>query len=141
MYALHLAGDAHVTQLYVLRGVSKDRLKVTAQKDLPCYHCQTVEEMLDMYLRCNTFYTCNRVTAIKDRMPVCTPFPQFFDPKVDSNGDVTGDARPTHAGQSRCHNHKIIIYVIIPVSSCQFGARAGRFTFEQRSGKHDRKRS
>lgn len=106
MYALHSPDDAHVTQLYVLRGILEDRLKVTAQRDVPCYQCQTVEEMLDMYLRCNTFYTSNHVTTIKDRMPVCTPFPQFFDVKVDSNGDITGDVRPEHLGKVGCQNLK-----------------------------------
>lgn len=120
------AGDSHLTQLYVLRGIPEQRLKSgDAQRDLMGYCCKSVREMLEMYLQCGTFYTRNIVESVVDRLPVCTPFPQFFDPLVGTDGDITDVARSQDAG-SNARRWSLVANFI--VHSCQVRACACRLT-------------
>lgn len=72
--------------------------QATKQRDLPAYCCNSVEEMLQMYLTCNTFNSTSRVITAKAGVSVKTPFPNIFDPSIDKDGYIASDERPDNIG-------------------------------------------
>lgn len=84
----------HIT----LRGIPLYRLKkeeryAKAQKQMPAYRCQTVEEMLQFYFSSTCVYTASRVTTLNAGLNVGVPYPDIFSELVDINGDVGSTSR------------------------------------------------
>lgn len=86
-----------------LRGISEDRLKrplkfAGAQKDMAAYNCNTIQEMLNLYLSCNYFLSRNHITTITKGLPVNTPYPNIFDKYVTTDGNINNVPRIENTG-------------------------------------------
>lgn len=80
--------------MFTLRGIPETRLKAVKHSKMPAYQCNTVEEMLNLYLSCNYFLCLNNVTTSSKAMSVKTPYPQIFDYYTGLDGNITSDQRP-----------------------------------------------
>lgn len=99
-------------QTFTLRGIPEDRLKrplqnAGKQKDMPAYSCNSVNEMLSLYLSCNYFLSATNVTAVTKGLSVKTPYPSIFDPFVGSDGNINSTPRPEHLSKfKKINKHK-----------------------------------
>lgn len=85
-------------QMLTLRGIPEDRLKAPTnkagkQKEMPAYRYNTVNEMLTFYSSCTTFGTATNVTNISKGLTLKKPYPNYFDPSVGVNGNITAVPR------------------------------------------------
>ncbi|XP_057656516.1 protein misato isoform X1 [Diorhabda carinulata] len=76
-------GIRRLMQHITLRGIKEEKLKKPMEKvgkqiELPAYRCNTIEEMLSLYLSYTTEATANNVTVVHSPLSVKTPFPKFF---------------------------------------------------------------
>ncbi|KAK4884183.1 hypothetical protein RN001_000454 [Aquatica leii] len=91
-------GTDKLLQMFTLRGIPETRLKNQlsenkAQRHMPAFHCNSINEMLNFYLSCNYFYTLSSVTNVAKGVSVRTPFPHFFDDSVGANGNICATPR------------------------------------------------
>lgn len=88
-------------QYVTLRGISEDKLKqppdrAQKQQNLPGYECNSITEMLNLYLSYSTYATINNVTVVHKSLDVRTPFPRIFDSSINQDGYVSAIPRPQH---------------------------------------------
>ncbi|KAF2899962.1 hypothetical protein ILUMI_06229 [Ignelater luminosus] len=96
-----IIGTDKLMQTFTLRGIPEDRLKrplqnAGKQKDMPAYRCNSVNEMLSLYLSCNYFISATNVTTVTKGLSVKTPYPSIFDPFVGTDGNINNTPRPEH---------------------------------------------
>ncbi|KAJ8925913.1 hypothetical protein NQ315_009765 [Exocentrus adspersus] len=94
-------GSDRLMQYVILRGIREDRLKQQAdraekQRNLPAYKCDSITEMLSLYLSYSTHATINNVTVVRKPLDVKTPFPRIFDEFIGQAGYVGATPRPGH---------------------------------------------
>lgn len=95
-------GIRRLMQHITLRGIKEEKLKKSIenagkQRELPAYRCDTIEEMLSMYLSYTTEATANNVTVVHSPLPVKTPFPKIFKNNHDNN-QLSMESIPLLAG-------------------------------------------
>lgn len=93
-----ISGTERMMQILTLRGVSEDRLKrppqkAGKQKGMAAYHCKTINEMLSLYVSCNSYNSATNVTSISQGLKVVSPYPKIFDGSVGVDGNITGVER------------------------------------------------
>ncbi|XP_017781412.1 PREDICTED: protein misato [Nicrophorus vespilloides] len=91
-------GSSRLMQLYTLRGVGANQLKKPSsvagkQLDMPAYRCNTIDEMLSMYLAYTCHASASNVTSVSKGLQVKKPFPDIFDKRVGRNGNIIADDR------------------------------------------------
>ncbi|CAH0555750.1 unnamed protein product [Brassicogethes aeneus] len=87
-------GTDRQMQHITIRGIPESRLKgpphnAEKQRDLPAFKCKTVSEMLTFYYQCTQYASATNVTSVQKALPVKTPFPKFFNQKLDFTGNFT----------------------------------------------------
>lgn len=88
-----MLGTSQVLQHITLRGIPEEKLKkpleqAKGQKELPAYRCDTVANMLEMYLSYSTHATVSNVTTVRKPLSVNNPFPKIFNKDVGIHGEV-----------------------------------------------------
>lgn len=92
-------GTDQMIQLYSMRGIPEYRLKKVdvaskSQRSLEAYKHNSIKEMLEFYLYCNTHASINNVVNVEKPLVVKTPYPKIFDENVGVNGNIIGKNRP-----------------------------------------------
>ncbi|KAJ8968267.1 hypothetical protein NQ317_008897 [Molorchus minor] len=75
-------GSKNLMQYITLRGIKEEKLKqpphlAKKQINLPAYACDTITEMLNLYLAYSTEYSASNVTVVCKPLNTQTPFPQM----------------------------------------------------------------
>lgn len=61
---------------------------------MPAYRCDSIAEMMQMYISYSTHATATNVTIVHKPLGVKNPFPKFFSECVDVDGQVIENPRP-----------------------------------------------
>ncbi|KAJ8962036.1 hypothetical protein NQ314_005818 [Rhamnusium bicolor] len=92
-------GTDKLIQYITLRGISDEKLKRPNQteklRNTPAYKCDTITDMLNLYLSYATNATSN-VTVVSKPLDVKPPYPNIFDKFINQNGYVSAEQRPEH---------------------------------------------
>nr|XP_023030368.1 protein misato [Leptinotarsa decemlineata] len=87
-------GNYRVMQHVALRGIAEERLKkplnqAQKQRELPAYRCDSIEEMLTLFLSYTSEATASNVTVVHKPLDVRNPFPRIFNRNIGQNGCVS----------------------------------------------------
>ncbi len=85
-------GTDRVIQSIFVRGIPSGKLKrplksANHQIKMAAYQCNSVSEMLQLYLQCNNYASMAHVSNIDSGLTIRTPYPhEMFDQRVQTNG-------------------------------------------------------
>ncbi|OWF43159.1 protein misato homolog 1-like [Mizuhopecten yessoensis] len=88
-------------QSTVVRGISNNIAKRSVQDERSPHQfrtCQTVDDVLQMYLRDRFPTTHSDGTVLRDPCKVVSPYPHIFDPNVSKNGFLSSTKRADFQG-------------------------------------------
>ncbi|KAG5867839.1 hypothetical protein JTB14_021234 [Gonioctena quinquepunctata] len=91
-------GKYRVMQHVTLRGIPEARLKKSPnqaqkQRELPAYRCDTIEEMMNLYLSYTSEATASNVTVVHKPLDVKNPFPKIFSRDIGQYGGISKYSR------------------------------------------------